>query len=212
MGIFVRIAVVSSIGLFLAAPAVLARPVSYTDGWMFMTMNDHTEYANALSYSPTARYAIGVRSEYLREDGEWMHTATYNRLLKRWNAADSQGNLFLLTGAGAAQHGDDVDPAATVGMEADWETRRIYFLYENRYVYAGDIERSYSHKARVGVAPYVGNYDDVHTWLMVQIDHHPSERDNVVVTPFVRLFNQELLGEAGISNKGDVMFNLTYQF
>ncbi len=191
---------------------VQARPVSFTDGWMFMTMNDHTAYSNMLSYSPTAWDAFGIRTDYMREDEDWMHTATYNRLLKRWNAPDSQGNLFLLTGLGAAQHGDDTDAAATAGLEADWETRRIYFSYENRYIYAGDAERSYSHKARAGIAPYIGGYDDVHSWLMVQIDHHPSERDNVVVTPFVRLFTQQLLGEAGVSNKGDVMFNLTVQF
>jgi hypothetical protein len=189
-----------------------ARPVSYPDGWMFMTMNDHMEYSNMLSYSPTAQYAVGVRTDYMREDEDWLHTVTYNRLLKRWNAPDSQGNLFLQTGVGAAQHSDDIDPAATLGIEADWETRRIYFSYENRYIYAGNVERSFSHKARAGIAPYLGGYDDIHTWLMVQIDHHPSERDNVVVTPFVRLFNQELLGEVGISHKGDVMFNATYQF
>jgi hypothetical protein len=189
-----------------------ARPVSYPDGWMLMTMNDHMEYSNMLSYSPTAKYAVGIRSDYMREDKDWIHTATYNRLLKRWNAPDSQGNLFLQTGLGAAQHGDDIDPAATLGLEADWETRRIYFSYENRYIYAGDVERSFSHKARAGVAPYIGDYEDLHTWLMVQIDHHPSERNNVVITPFVRLFTQEVLGELGISNKGDVMVNATLQF
>lgn len=202
-----------ALATFLSSSAsVQARPVSYPDGWMFMTMNNGSEYSNMLSYSATAQYAVGVRSDYLRKDQDWVHTLTYNRLLKRWNAPDSQGNLFLQTGAGAAYHGDEIDPAATLGIEADWETRRIYFLYENRYIYAADVERSFSHKARVGVAPYLGNYDAIHTWLMVQVDHQPNERDNVVVTPFVRLFTQELLGEAGISNKGDVMFNVTYQF
>jgi hypothetical protein len=200
-----------SVVVFLPASA-FARPVSYPDGWMYMTMNDHMSYSNMLSYSPTAYDAIGIRSDYMREDKDWLHTATYNHLLKRWNASDSQGNLFLLTGLGAAQHGDAVDPAATLGFEADWETRRIYFSYENRYIYAGDIERSIWQKARTGIAPYIGGYDDIHTWLMVEVDHHPSLRDNVVVTPFVRLFNQQALGELGISNKGDVMFNATLQF
>lgn len=179
---------------------------------MLMTMHDHMEYSNMVSYSPTAHYAVGVRSDYMREDKDWLHTATYNRLLQRWNAPDSQGNLFLLTGLGAAEHYSEVDPAVTLGLEADWETRRIYFSYENRYIYAGDVEKSFSHKARAGIAPYIGGYDDLHTWLMIQIDHHPAERDNVVVTPFVRLFTQQLLGEIGISNKGDVMLNATLQF
>ncbi len=179
---------------------------------MAMTMNDHSQNSTMLSYSPTARDAIGIRSDYMREDKEWLHTVTYNRLLKRWNESDSQGNLFLLTGLGAAQQGNDSTMAATLGLEADWETRRLYFLYENRVVEAGDIERAFAQKARVGVAPYIGGYDDVHTWLMVQVDHHPSERDNIVVTPFVRVFTPEVMGELGISNKNDIMFNATFQF
>lgn len=189
-----------------------ARPISYPEGRMLMGMVDHTGSSLMASYSPTARDAVGIRSDYMSEDEDWLHTITYNRLLKRWNAADSQGNVYLLTGLGAAYHGDDSNPAGTLGIEADWETRRIYFSYENRYIAAGNIETSYSQKFRAGIAPYVGDYDDVHTWLMVQVDHHPALDDNVVVTPFVRLFNEDVLGEFGISNKKDVMFNLTYQF
>jgi hypothetical protein len=189
-----------------------ARPVSYPGGWMVMSMNDHMQYSNMLSYSPTARDAFGVRVDYMREDEDWIHTATYNRLLKRWNAPHSQGNMFLMTGLGVAEHRGEVEPAATVGLAADWETRSLYFSYENRYIYGGDVERSFAHKARAGFAPYVGDYDDLHTWLMVQVDHHPSERDNFVVTPLVRLFTQEVLGELGVSHQGDVMVNITFQF
>lgn len=197
----------------MALPIVAsARPVSFPDGWMAMTMNDHREYSNMLSYSPTARDAVGIRSDYMREDKNWVHTATYNRLLKRWNGADSQGNLFVMTGLGVATRSGDADPAASIGLEADWETRRIYTAYENRYLKAGNIEHSFTQKARVGVAPYVGDYDDLHTWLMLQVEHNPNDRDTVVLTPFVRLFTQTVMGEFGVSDKGDVMVNATYQF
>jgi hypothetical protein len=189
-----------------------ARPVSFPDGWMLMSMNDHMEHSFMLSYSPTAKDAFGVRSDYMRDEEHWVHTAIYNRLLQRWNAADSQGNLFLQTGLGAAYDGRNTDPAASIGLEADWETRRIYFSYENRLLYAGDVEQSFSHKARAGFAPYEGDYDDLHTWLMVQVDHHPKSDDKVVVTPFIRVFTQEVLAEFGISDKKDVMLNVTFQF
>ncbi len=171
-----------------------------------------SESAAMASYSPTARDALGVSSLYLRDDEDWIHTATYNRLLARWNKADSQANLFLLSGLGVAEHAGDTNLAGVIGMEADWETRRLYVSYENRYIYAGDIEQSYSHKARVGVAPYVGGYDDIHSWLMLQVDHQPDMGEEWVVTPLIRLFNQEVLGEFGISHKGDVMVNVTWQF
>lgn len=209
-----RILVTLFCSLCLAAlvPPAQARPVSYADGWMIMQMNDSVENSLMVHYAPTADYAIGIRTDYDREDETWMHSATYNRLLKRWNATESQGNLFLLTGAGTAHDGDDVDPAAWAGIEADWETQRIYFAYENRMVYAGDINKSFSHKFRTGVAPYVGDYDDIHTWLMLQVDHRPEKQDNVVLTPFVRLFTTEMLVEFGISNKKDGMFNVILQF
>lgn len=207
-----RFAVSAFLSALLVAPPVAARPVSYADGWMLMGMANQSEYSVSGSYSPTPRDALGVSSLYLREGENWLHTLTYNRLLQRWNASDSQGNLFLLMGAGVAEHAGETDPAATLGIEADWETRRVYVSYENRYIYGGDIEKSFSHKARVGVAPYVGGYDDVHTWLMLQLDHQPSMREQWVVTPLVRLFNQDALGEFGVSHQGDVMFNLTFQF
>lgn len=201
-------------GLLLLLPPLMAvaRPVSYADGWMFMQMNDHMEHAAVLHYSPTAYYAVGLRSEYQREDEDWVHTLVYNRLLQRWNAADSQGNLYLQSGLGMAEHAGDIEPAASVGLEADWESRRLYVAYENRYLYAGEVEKSFAHKVRFGFAPYLAGYDDLNTWLMVQVDHHPAGRDNVVVTPFVRLFTAEALGEFGVSNHKDVMLNLTLQF
>lgn len=209
MGISRSIAILACI---LAPATVLARPISFPDGWMAMTMNDFASYSNSISYSPTAFDAIGVRSDYMREDEVWLTTATYNRLLKRWNTEDSQANIFLQTGAGVASGSGDDSAAASIGIEADWETRRYYLLYENRYVHAGDVMREFSQKARVGIAPYVGGYDDVHTWLMLQVDHRPTDHDNVTITPLVRVFNQDVLGEFGISHRGDVLANITWQF
>lgn len=179
---------------------------------MAMTMNDGMENSALLSYSPTARDAIGVRSDYLREDDAWMHALNYNRLLKRWNKADSQANIYMLSGAGVAMRGDDEGAVGWVGMEADWESRRYYVSYENRFIGSGLIEEAFMQRARVGVAPYIADYGDWHPWLMLQVDHRPSNDDEIVVTPLVRIFNEDVLGEAGLSSTGDIMFNITTQF
>ncbi len=176
-----------------------------------MTMNDHSEYALQAMYSPAAQYAVGAQTEYLRDEETWIHSATYNRLLHRWNMPGSQANLFLLSGLGVADDHDDVGAAAFAGIEADWEDRRYYVLYQNRVIGSDVVEESFSQKARVGIAPYIGGYDDVHTWLMLQVDHHPEADDEIVVTPFVRMFNTTVLGELGVSDQGDVLFNFTYQ-
>lgn len=215
MGVYVvlmRYVALTLLFTSLLTAKAYARPVSYPDGWMFMQMNDGQQNSGMLSYSPTAKDAFGVRTDYLRDEKNWLHTFTYNRLLQRWNTSDSQANIYLLSGLGASENSGDISPAATIGLEADWETRRLYTSYENRYIAADNINESYNQKVRFGVAPYIADYDDVHTWLMLEVSHTPTAEDNVVVTPFVRLFTTEVLGEFGISNKKDVLFNLTLQF
>ena len=64
----------------------------------------------------------------------------------------------------------------------------------------------------MGIAPYLGDYDDVHSWLMLQVDHITGEGDRISFTPLVRIFKNEYLGEVGISNKGEVLFNLIIRF
>lgn len=189
-----------------------ARPVSFPGGVMAMSMNDHMQYSQSLSYSPTARDAFGANLTYLREDDVWLETVSYNRLLKRWNRPGSQANIYLLSGVGAAQRGDESSPAATLGMEADWESRRYYASYENRYLYAGPVERMFTQQARIGFAPVQRAYHEPQPWLMLQVDYHPTLRDNVVVTPLVRIFTPQALGEFGISNRGDVLANAVFQF
>lgn len=196
----------------VSAQQAHARPVSFPGGWMIMQMNDGSYNSLMVNYSPTAQYSVGARTDYMSEDETWMHTLNYNRLLKRWNGPDSQANIFLMTGAGVGEDHGDTAPAAFGGIEADWETRRYYTLYENRFIGSSAINESFSQRARLGIAPYIGGYNDIHTWLMVQVDHRPSERDNITITPFIRLFNQEVLGELGFSNHKDVMFNITMQF
>ena len=78
--------------------------------------------------------------------------------------------------------------------------------------YAGDIDKSYWQQARVGVAPYIGDYGDVHTWLMLQVEHAPSDRYPVTITPLVRLFQGTKMLEAGVSTRGDVLLNLNLTF
>lgn len=79
-------------------------------------------------------------------------------------------------------------------------------------MYVNDVETSVWQRARVGVAPYKANYDDLNTWFMVQVDHHPAKDDTLVVTPLVRFFYDTTLIEAGYSSNNHVMFNWVLQF
>lgn len=199
-----------------ASPS-LSRPVSYPGGWTIMQKNDKSANSLHVHYSPTARYSIGYRAEYWRNEDWQFHGVQLNYLVKRHNAPASQANFYLKSGLGVAY--DDLglpdvkaQPAAFTDIALDWENRRYFTSYENRLYYAEDIAKFFRQKARVGIAPYLGDYDDVHTWLMLQVDHITGERDNISFAPLVRFFKNEYLAEVGISNKGGFLFNLIIRF
>lgn len=190
-----------------------AKPISYVDGFMIMQENDETGHTLSLDYTIDPTLAVGLYAK--KESGDMDYTTVgpqVNYLIKRWNFPGAQGNIFSMTGAGVSRFNGDDEFSAWTGILADYETRRIFTSYEIRGMYAGDIEKSVWQRARVGFAPYLANYDDLNTWFMVQVDHHPSKEDNVVVTPLVRFFYKTTLVEAGYSSNDRVMFNWVLQF
>lgn len=195
-----------------------ARPVSYAGGWTAMQMNDMASHSLHLHYSPSAKYSVGYLAEYWRKEDWQFHGVQVNNLLKRWNMPQAQANLYLKSGLGVAysDHGNfdgATEPAGFAGIAADWENRRWFTSYENRYVEAGEIDHFFMQKARVGVAPYIGDYGDLHTWMMLQIDHMPTQDgEEVTVTPMLRFFKDVYMAEVGISHRGDVMANWVVRF
>ncbi len=206
-----------TIGLIIFTMPVQARPVSYPGGITAMSMNDADKHSLHLHYSPTAKTSLGYKLEYWRDRDFTINALQMNNLLKRWNNKDSQANFYLKSGvgiaysdAGAFDH--EKDAAAFTGIALDWENRRFFTSYENRYTEAGDIADFFTQKARVGIAPYIGDYGDLHTWIMLQVDHNPERSDPVTFTPLVRMFKDVHLGEAGISDNGDILLNYVIRY
>ena len=201
----------------VTAQTVQARPVSYPGGITAMTMNNGDVNSLHLHYSPTAKYSLGYKAEYWRGGDYTIQALQMNNLLKRWNNPDSQANIYLKSGLGVAYSDKgafdhETTPAAFTGLAMDWEDRRYFISYENRYTEAGDIDDFFMQSSRVGVAPYIGDYGDLHTWLMVQVDHRPEADDPVTVTPMVRLFKGVHLAEFGMDNRGKVLFNYVIRY
>jgi hypothetical protein len=199
------------------ATPVAARPVSYPGGWTVMQFNDASQYTLLTHYSLTARTALGYRAAWMRDAEYQVHALQGNHLLKRWNRPEAQANIYLKSGLGIAvdsrgKHERSTEPYAFSGVSLDWENRRWFVMYENSYRSAGDFEEDFSQSATLGLAPYVGEYGDLHTWLMVKTEHQPGQDDNVMVTPFVRFFKGTWLWEVGVSDQGDVLFNWIKRF
>lgn len=211
------------LGLWLGAPSVsVAKPVSYVGGTMLMQENDASQRTVGVDYTIAPNMAVALHvQEHTRGSPFVMLGPQINLLLKRWNMEDAQGNIFTMTGAGTTIDRGDMRPAVWTGVLADYETRRIFLSYEGRLMYAKGVEKSAWQRARVGFAPYLANYEELNTWLMVQVDrydekhlsgHHFSTLPKTDVTPIVRLMYKTFLMEGGVSVRGKFMFNWIMQF
>ena len=197
--------------------ATLARPVSYTGGWTVIEESDRQSSALLVHYTPAHQWSVGPRIEVNRDDDFALYTVQPTWLAKRWFGADYQGNLYFHGGIGIASgindnpHTDQV--AVYGGIMADWETRSLFVGYRNRYLEAGHYASQFMQAFRAGFAPYEGDSGDLLTWLMVEIDHRPSDPDSVAATPLVRFFKGPLLVEAGYNlTANQPLFNFTYRF
>ena len=181
-----------------------ARPVSYPGGWTVMQRNNGDYSSLHLHYSPTFQDSFGAYAEHNWASDFTFAGAQYNRLLKRWNTPTSQANFYANLGFGFAEpfDGSDESHAGFVGLAADWETRRWFTSYSVRGYDLG-FDRDIRHAARVGVAPYIGDYGDLHTWLMLQVENQPEAETATTVTPLVRFFYGVQLVEIGYSPETD---------
>lgn len=204
-------------GLFACAvPAAEARPVSYEGGWTVIAEHDRASTYGLVHYTPHYEWSVGLRTEWMRDEDVLFTGLQATHLVHRWFAPDSQANLYAYAGAGEA-HGIDANPmgseaAGFAGVMADWETRRWFVSYEARVSDFGSGADAMQ-AARVGVAPYVGDFGDLHTWVMVEIDQRPERDEPVTATPLLRFFKGPALFEIGYTPAEDEAFaSFIYRF
>ena len=203
---------------FLNVFEVYARPVSYPGGVTLMQMNDGYFSNLHLHYSPSIKYSIGLKIENNRVEKSTFLGIQYNNLLRRINKKNSQANFYLKSAIGSI-HSDE-HPfsnhkvlAGFIGFATDWENRRFFTSYEKKSFYSSDIAKYFQQKVRFGIAPYIGDYGDLHTWVMVQIQHTPKlETEEINVTPLLRFFKDVYLVESGVSLDGEIILNAVVRF
>ena len=203
------------VAAMLAAYATEARahPVSFKGGFGVMPEYTPDRRHLELNYSLTASSAVGVSGMELEEDdGDAVFVLPrFNYKLYRRNEIDSQTNVYLAGGVGAADYRDEENAAGFVGFQTDYETRRVYTLLSGDFVRSEDIDHTML-RYRLGVAPYLADFDELNTWLIAQFEYMPEEEDEWVVTPLVRFFYQNYLVEAGASLRGDLFLAGIFHF
>ena len=178
------------------AQITMANPVIYQDGKMLDIIVDSKTTDAQLFYSLTSQVAVGYRYFQYSKMPSATHLAQANFLLKRWNEEDSQANIYLLGGLGVQDHSVET----YVGVETDWENRRIY-LSALAETFGGNSSMT-KWTLRSGFAPYLADYNDLNTWFILQTSHISSAQENDTwVIPMVRFFKDNLLVELGSNGK-----------
>ncbi len=184
--------------IFLLSSTAYAHPVSFEDGTMFTSSYSKDWIESDLNYTFSPSSSIGLSQFRITEQQD---TRDYliPRLSKRFrkNSLDYQANLYLTAGLGARLDESSSRLSKLIGIQADYETRRIYTLGLAESVIDNDGAPRTHFQYRLGFAPYKSNFHEVATWLIAQADYRPFKEDEISITPLVRFFYQNVLFEVG---------------
>ena len=190
--------------LFMLSDLAQSRPVSWAGGSTIMYRTNSMMSSYTFHYSPTYKYSIGA--EYVNDRYFNNHfinlRSTY--LLDRHNTKISQRNIYLTGGISTKTNQD-----FSYGIHGDWETRRLFssFSLINKHTKEKDYTEN---EFQLGVAPYLGKYDDIHTWVMLKAKKN-TINNNWEIYPFIKLFQGDFLIEVGSKNSHwDVHFIVRY--
>ncbi|MEK9657256.1 MAG: hypothetical protein VW378_02645 [bacterium] len=203
-------------GILIGCSVLTARPISYPGAWTIMQMNQWDKSWIHVHYSPNIKNSLGLNIDDYHNEGRININVKWNHLLKRRNTRFSQANLYLKSQIGAAQYEDKDNLTMSMAIAGDWETRRYFVAYTGMGEYTKNIDKgSFHQNARVGIAPYVAEYGSLHSWIMLQVEHHPSEnqrKQQLIITPLLRFLKGVCLLEIGINSNGKGMLNWVIRF
>ena len=198
MGIKIIILLIISFGLD-------ARPISYSGGSTIMSFSDNIKDSLYYHYSPSYKYSVGIeniRDKYFNDNYSYVR---FTYLLNRKNTESSQRNLYLQSGISSEGFNKFF-----YGMHGDWETRRLFVgfgLKETKKKIHDYSEQYY----QIGVAPYLGDYGDLHTWIMIKAKENSLE-NKWSTYPVLKFFKGNVLMEFGYGEKTEWDVHLMYRF
>lgn len=201
-------------GLFSFVENAMAHPVSYQGAIVVMTWNQPflSDYWITYSFRPDAAFAARAMRMEMKDGKFETYMPQLDYLVKRWNESDHQANIYVYGGWGGARFVNQNGTAALAGIEADAESRK-YFIMLKAEAMRPTVGPDFNHgEFRLGVAPYEAEFNEIASWLMLQLQWHPALERAYAITPLARVFYKNVLLEAGVSLEGDWMFNMMFHF
>lgn len=195
--------------------AAAAHPTTFKGGTAIEQTSSSDMHHSAINYTFEPGLALGADLHWMRDDRKKIsryELARVNWLLKRWNEPASQANIYLSGGVGNSRVSGENSLGSLLAAQADWETRRWYTL-AGATVLSSEGGRDFQHYvARAGVAPYLAEFDQLNTFVIMQALHSPQMEEDWRVGPVVRFFYGRVLLEVGVDFEGElsgtVMFHL----
>ena len=179
--------------LVVTTDAAFSRPISWSGGSTIMYKTNSMYSSYYYHYSPLYKYSLGL--EYINDrhfNDQYINLKT-TYLLGRKNTKSSQANLYLTGGVSTKSKNNHF-----YGVHGDWETRRLFtsFSVINKDT---DVKDYTENELIFGVAPYLGEYNDLHTWVMVKAKKD-TIKNNWETYPFMKFFKGDSLVEIGVKN------------
>ncbi len=193
-----------------------SHPVAFADSIGIMGHHAPIMTHNQVNYSFKHWFAAGVH--HFRRPNLLQPThatlASANFLLKRWNGSNYQANIYGVIGAGQSELSGRPEGVGMGILQFDIEDREYYFLARHLEIHNDQRAEYRQSVVRVGLAPYQGRFDDIHSWLILEWQNNDfvGTGPQSDITPYLRLFYQNLLFEIGQSFRGITRFNYIVHF
>ena len=207
-------------GLALAPLLSCAAPMGFKDSQMAM-LDMGTNWRDvSVNHAFSARDALGAGALWMRSDDRKsvleLTEVNVTRLLARWNEEHSQGNLWFVGGVGTVRdaRGNQFSGSRTLwapGVQADFETTRVYLSANARLYRAAGVRRDYA-ALRAGFSFFEAEYEETQPWLVLEVRRMRGLSQSPEVTPMLRLINKGWFVEAGVNRQGQGRANAMYIF
>lgn len=186
-------------------------PKGTVAGWMYTEANYNEA---ALTYSPHERVAVGLFGMRNHRPGfVELHYAfaTITPRIARYQGGDQQLTFYALTGAGMGNKLSGINRFAYLaGGELDYETPRGYYNVRSFTLGASDFDQKTFTRARAGIAPYLANYNQLRTWLMMQLWVENRSDHESTWGPLLRFQHKNVYAEFYSTFKG--LFGFSFSF
>ncbi len=203
-----RLSLLTTILIFFET--ALGHPVAFEDSVGIMGKHSPILSHSQLNYSVKHWFAIGLH--YFRRPDQRDHDAifaTTNFLLKRWNGEGLQANVYTIAGGGSSALNGKAGGQYLGGLQFDIENRRYYFLAKHQSAFDLNREDLNQSNLRVGLAPYVASFDELHSWIILDWTSTKFQDGSGLddLTPTLRFFYRNVLFEIGQSFNGLTKLN-----